>query len=248
MAANERITDDVDELRAQLQAQATEIERLQGMVGDTPDRVSRRGLIKGLGLGGLVALGTAGAGLTGTATTAQAAPGGAVESSDLAGELPALLRLTLNGKDVAGDVTGTPDRTGAIEVLYYQSDVKSPRDLATGQASGRRQYQPVIIRKRIDKASPLLARALATNQIGDATIQFYRQAAGHGVGGQEQFFTVQFQGISFASIQHLLPDTHKSAGEVSTPPIEELTFTFQKITWTFVDGGITATDDWSTST
>ena len=31
-----------------------------------------------------------------------------------------------------------------------QSDVKSPRDVATGQASGKRQYQPVTIRKAVD--------------------------------------------------------------------------------------------------
>ena len=44
-------------------------------------------------------------------------------------------------------------------------DVKAPRDVATGQASGRRQYQPLIIRKRIDKASPLLAKAMAGKQV-----------------------------------------------------------------------------------
>jgi len=31
-----------------------------------------------------------------------------------------------------------------------QSDVKSPRDVATGQASGKRQHQPVTIRKAVD--------------------------------------------------------------------------------------------------
>ena len=180
MDANEHKTEDINELRAQLRAQATEIERLQAQLGDTSDRVSRRGLIKGLGLGGLVALGTTGAGLSGNVPSALAAPGAAVETSDLVGELPALLRLKLGTSDIPGDVTGTSDRAGSIEVLYYQSDVKSPRDPATGLPTGRRQYQPIIIRKRIDKSSPFLARAIATNQTGEATIRFYRH--GHGPG------------------------------------------------------------------
>ncbi len=45
------------------------------------------------------------------------------------------------------------------------ADVKSPRDVATGQASGRRQYQPIIIRKRIDKSSPKLAEAMAKKKV-----------------------------------------------------------------------------------
>lgn len=35
-----------------------------------------------------------------------------------------------------------------IEPLAAESDVKTPRDPATGQASGKRQYQPVLIRKK----------------------------------------------------------------------------------------------------
>lgn len=55
---------------------------------------------------------------------------------------------------------------GWIEVdSQINLEVKSPRDAASGQASGRRQYQPLIIRKRIDKASPLLAKAMAGKQL-----------------------------------------------------------------------------------
>jgi hypothetical protein len=44
----------------------------------------------------------------------------------------------------------TPSNATATPANATSSDVKSPRDLATGQASGKRQYQPVIIRKAVD--------------------------------------------------------------------------------------------------
>jgi hypothetical protein len=41
------------------------------------------------------------------------------------------------------------------ENLKY--DVITAREAGSGMASGKRQYQPILIRKRIDKSSPLLA-------------------------------------------------------------------------------------------
>src|SRR2546421_7724893 len=98
MAADMLRTEDIDALRAQSQAQASEIERLQRLLEDSPNSVSRRDVVKGFGLGGLgglVALGAATAGIGGSAP-ALALP---AESSDLAGELPAILKLKMAGKD-----------------------------------------------------------------------------------------------------------------------------------------------------
>jgi hypothetical protein len=51
----------------------------------------------------------------------------------------------------AGDVTGD----GKADVsASSNSDVKGPRDLATGQASGKRQHQPVTPTKEVAPASP----------------------------------------------------------------------------------------------
>jgi len=43
--------------------------------------------------------------------------------------------------------------------------VKAPRDAATGQASGRRQHQALVITKQLDKSSPKLAEAVAKKQV-----------------------------------------------------------------------------------
>jgi len=60
---------------------------------------------------------------------------------------------TANGqvRVAAGDVTG--DGKADLSATS-NSDVKSPRDLATGQASGKRQHQPVTTTKEVTPASP----------------------------------------------------------------------------------------------
>ncbi len=54
----------------------------------------------------------------------------------------------------------------------------SPRDISTGQASGKRQHNPIVIVKSIDKASPLLAKAATKGELLPAvTIEFTRPGA-----------------------------------------------------------------------
>jgi len=52
----------------------------------------------------------------------------------------------------AGDVNG--DGEADVSVHSGSSDVKSPRDLATGQASGKRQHEPVTVTKEAGAAAP----------------------------------------------------------------------------------------------
>jgi hypothetical protein len=52
-----------------------------------------------------------------------------------------------------------------IGVLGFQIEVTSPRDVATGLASGKRQYKPVQVVKSLDKSSPKLFQALTTNEV-----------------------------------------------------------------------------------
>jgi len=57
-------------------------------------------------------------------------------------------KITENkGRVAAGDVNGDGKADVAAPTTGTSSDVKSPRDLATGQASGKRQHEPVTITK-----------------------------------------------------------------------------------------------------
>ena len=78
--------------------------------------------------------------------------------SALAAE-PVFLALKVQGADVHGDVA-LKGVEGMIECLSYEQEVTTPRDTASGMATGRRQYHPIRITKRIDQASEFGDRGL----------------------------------------------------------------------------------------
>jgi|GEM_PF-2401413 len=106
---------------------------------------------------------------------------------------------------------------GAIEVDSYSWGVKSPRDSASGQATGKRQYQPLIIRKRIDKASPLLFKMVNDGKRAKQLVLSGTDASGNSIS------------ISFFDI---FIEEYNQSGASGSPPTESLSFTYQKIEWT----------------
>jgi|SRR5215475_7400684 type VI secretion system secreted protein Hcp len=154
------------------------------------------------------------------------------------------LFLKANGQDVKGESSQTSlGRGNSIECVYYEQNVITARDAASGMATGRRQYQPLLIRKRIDKSSPLLAKALANNEKIEATLKFFRPNP-TGDGTTEQFYTVAFKDGRIASFKQYVPSTIEPATSTE-PPLEEVTFVFHTISWTYANGGITHEDSWS---
>jgi len=66
------------------------------------------------------------------------------------------------------------DKSGKISAMAFSREITSPRDAATGQASGRVQNLPVTVTKSVDAASPQLLQAMATNEVlKSVTIEFY---------------------------------------------------------------------------
>ncbi|MDY7230944.1 type VI secretion system tube protein TssD [Hyalangium rubrum] len=154
------------------------------------------------------------------------------------------LYLKANGNEIKGESTQVSlGREGSIECTYYSQEVITAREAGSGMATGRRQYQPLQIRKRIDKSSPLLMKALCENQVIEATFKFFRPNP-TGDGTTEQFYSVSFKQGRIASMRQFLPDTFIPATSTE-PPMEELTFVFHTIGWTFTQGGVTHEDSWS---
>jgi type VI secretion system secreted protein Hcp len=154
------------------------------------------------------------------------------------------LFLKANGTDIKGESTQVSlGREGSIECIYYEQAVVTAREAGSGLATGRRQYQPLLIRKRIDKSSPLLMKALTENQVIEATFKFFRPNP-TGDGTTEQFYTVNFKQGRINSVKQMVPDAMVPASSTH-PPMEEITFVFHTIGWTFSDGGVTHEDSWS---
>lgn len=156
------------------------------------------------------------------------------------------LYLKANGQDIKGESTQISlGREGSIECVYYEQGIKTAREAGSGMASGRRQYEPILIRKRIDKASPLIFKALTENHVIDGVFKFFRPNP-TGDGTTEQFFTVSIKKGRIASYKNYVPDTIEPASS-SDPPLEEIQFVFHSIAMTYTNGGVTHEDTWDTA-
>ncbi len=154
------------------------------------------------------------------------------------------LFLKANGAAINGESSQTSlGRENSIECYYFEQHCRTARDAASGQATGRRQYEPVMIRKSMDKATPLLWKALVNNEVIDGTFKFFRPNP-TGDGTTEQFFTVEIKQGRIANIKDFVPNTIQPASSTE-PPLEEVSFVFGSIVWTYTNGGITHNDSWS---
>ena len=78
--------------------------------------------------------------------------------------LNAYMRLTGDTQsEIKGSVTQA-GREDSIMVIGMSHACISPRDAASGNATGKRQHKPVVITKEIDKSTPLLASVLYNNE------------------------------------------------------------------------------------
>ena len=131
-------------------------------------------------------------------------------------------------------------------MLYYEQGVVTAREASSGNATGRRQFTPLLIRKRIDKSlAPDLQGAL--HQPGHRGEVQVLPPRALGDGSTQQFFTVEIKQGRVASAKQILPDTLTPATS-QEPPMEEVTFVFHTITQTYEDGGVTHEDTWNAQT
>jgi type VI secretion system secreted protein Hcp len=149
-----------------------------------------------------------------------------------------------------GDMKGESSQTSlgradTIECFSFQMGVVSAYDLATGQATGRRQWEQLRIHKHYDRASPMIMQALTTNEQVDGTFTFFRPDP-TGDGTMQAFYTVEFSRGRVTSWRQIVPDTTdpENKGE---HPYEEVTFVFGKVVVSNQAAKTQASDDWTSS-
>ncbi len=156
---------------------------------------------------------------------------------------PRLVGTIAITSQVQGQIRGgqTPGSSGsAIEIFSFSHEIVSPRDAASGLPTGKRQHKPFTITKEIDKATPLLMRALANNErLTEVVIAVDRRSSPTGASGTGYF---RYK-LTNASISNW---STSSSATTDTFELEHISFTYQKIEVTFVNGSITAEDDWET--
>jgi type VI protein secretion system component Hcp len=80
---------------------------------------------------------------------------------------PSGVTTTVTWRATATFSDGTTADMLAYEVQTAReagSGMATGREAGTGIATGRRQYQPLLVRKRVDKATPLLMKAMSSSE------------------------------------------------------------------------------------
>lgn len=129
----------------------------------------------------------------------------------------------------------------SVAGMGFDWEVTSPRDLASGQASGKRQHRPMCFSKEFGAATPQIFQALVTNEVlKKVTFSFVRPNAN----GQETVsmrFTLANATVS--DVKYFAADDAARAAHDSHPS-ERVCITYEKIDVESLDGKTMATDNW----
>ncbi|MDB5990454.1 MAG: Hcp protein [Herbaspirillum sp.] len=160
--------------------------------------------------------------------------------------MPMPCYLTLEGIK-AGPIEGLNAITGhekEIPVQAVEHLIEIPRNPQTGLPTGQRVHLPMTLTKEIDKASPLLLQALTTGEkMKNVTLTYYRSSL---KGEDEKYYTVTLGNAIITSIRTWMPDRLLVANE-TLGHMEDVSFAYSSIKWTYLDGGITTQDTWMTT-
>jgi type VI secretion system secreted protein Hcp len=148
-----------------------------------------------------------------------------------------------------GDIKGssaehTLEREDSIECTSFSLPIVSPRDRATGLASGRRYYEPIRFVKNFDKATPCIASAIVMNEmIERAEFKFFDVVNGT----EALIYTILAENGAISAHRQFVSDTLDPAS-ASRPPQEEVSLVFKSITGTWADGPVSWHDTWGAGT
>ena len=158
--------------------------------------------------------------------------------------MPLPCHLTVDGEN-QGKIDGSCElqgRENTIMVEAMNHEVYIPHDPHSGLATGKRVHQPLTITKFYDKASPKLYQALCSGEhMKNVTIKWYRIRAS---GDEEHYFTHKLEGAIIVSIKAWMPNVLEKEKE-SYGHMEDVSFTYSKITWTWEIDGVEAQDAWA---
>jgi type VI secretion system secreted protein Hcp len=157
--------------------------------------------------------------------------------------MPMPCHMEVEGKN-QGKIEGSCDmqgREGTILAYAMDHEIRIPRDPQSGLPSGKRIHGPLKIVKEFDKASPKLYQALCTGEhLKNVTLKWYRIDA---TGSEEHYFTHTMEDAVIVEIKPYVPMAFLPQNEPYRH-MEEVSFTYSKIKWTWEPDGIESEDSW----
>ena len=128
-----------------------------------------------------------------------------------------------------------------VMVQAFSHQVIIPRDPQSGQPTGQRVHKALCITKVFDKSSPLLLSALTSGEkMSEVTIEWYRTSAS---GTQELYYTTKLEDAIIVEIKDYMHNCQDPANSHFTH-LEDVHFTYRKITRTHEVSGTSGSDDW----
>lgn len=133
--------------------------------------------------------------------------------------------------------------TAEIGGLRLSMELDVPLDVATGHASGRRQYKPLTITKEWGAASPQILQAVATSEVlTTVSLRFVRTTP---TGTEETSQTITLTNATISEVRRYVDFT--AAGDAGRLELEDVSFVFQRIMVEDVPGHTSFVDSWQSA-
>jgi len=152
------------------------------------------------------------------------------------------ISLTIKGQKQGDFKGGTKKKGRANQIDVWDTNYRavSPRDLSTGQATGRRQHNPLVVYSEVEGGAPIqIWNALINNELlPKILLDFWR--SNEKDGKQAIYYTVELKDSVVSEFEMFCDEDGR--------PNCRTAFTFKEITMTWKDGNITGTDTWHGTT
>ncbi|MGK9237381.1 Hcp family type VI secretion system effector [Inquilinus limosus] len=125
-------------------------------------------------------------------------------------------------------------------IQMFENHVTVPRDPQSGQPTGLRVHAPASFTKAYDKASPLLWNSLATGEILQLKMAFFRTSLS---GQQEKYFEIKWTDALLVDGKGFVYDCLDPETK-SYPHMETWFFTYRAVQWDHTVCGTSGGDDW----
>jgi type VI secretion system secreted protein Hcp len=144
--------------------------------------------------------------------------------------------------------SGRSARAEWLTGLSFAHSIQSPRDVATGLPSGKRQHGPITFTKEWGASTPTIMSALCTNEILKTVhFEFIHTNA---TGVEEVYYKIT---LTNATVSKVVYNTGSSGASESssrttaaydTMEVEAVSLTYQRIEHESVVASTMAVDDW----
>jgi len=156
------------------------------------------------------------------------------------GETQGLITEGCNTNESVGNFY-QQDHTDQFLVQAFEHVLLVPTDSQSGQPSGPRRHENMVVTKIFDKSSPLLYTALVTGErMTTCEIEWYRTDM---EGKQEHYFTHTLEDAVVVKIESFMPNAQDPSMENFTH-LERIHFTYRKIIWKHEVASTEGSDDW----